>query len=356
MEGSEAPTAKKDIFQLIKEAHSSKPKSSENDSIETHLVFLGAPRSGKTSVILRFLDRDETPSPTLALDYTFARRTRGINNIKDVAHIWELGGATSSTPLLRVPINEQNLHLLSVFIVVDLSKPHQTQNTLNTVLPLLLDHIRATMSGLTARGSKRPKALTQHSLKKWESHPDKDKITISPIPLTIIATNYDKFLNAEPSLRKTLSTLLRYSAHTHSASLLFTSLQHPPTLQKLRTHLSQHAFRTNGLKHSVFDMNKPLCIVAGQDLLSNIGPVPSGAELLRVFGEEPTEEKPFKFEWEKYTEYEVDRARAQKDEELERLRELNARKAKEKKREKTGEKVKKKKDREKDRSLTVAAQ
>ncbi|KAI9013191.1 hypothetical protein BC832DRAFT_582068 [Gaertneriomyces semiglobifer] len=318
MEGSEAPAAKKDIFQLIKEAHSSKPKSSESnyDPIETHLVFLGAPRSGKTSVILRFLDRDETPSPTLALDYTFARRTRGINNIKDVAHIWELGGATSSTPLLRVPINEQNLHLLSVFIVVDLSKPHQTQNTLNTVLPSLLDHIRTTMSGLAARGSKRPKALTQHSLKKWESHPDKDKITISPIQLTIIATNYDKFLNAEPSLRKTLSTLLRYSAHTHSASLLFTSLQHPPTLQKLRTHLSQHAFRTNGLKHSVFDMNKPLCIVAGQDLLSNIGPVPK---------------KPFKFEWEKYTEYEVDRARAQKDEELERLRELNVRKAKEKK-------------------------
>jgi dynein light intermediate chain 2 len=35
--------------------------------------------------------KDETPNPTVALEYTFGRRTRGQGNIKDVTHIYELG-------------------------------------------------------------------------------------------------------------------------------------------------------------------------------------------------------------------------------------------------------------------------
>ena len=34
---------------------------------------------GKTSMILRFQDRDEAPKPTTALEYTFARRAKGHN-------------------------------------------------------------------------------------------------------------------------------------------------------------------------------------------------------------------------------------------------------------------------------------
>ena len=39
---------------------------------------------GKTSMILRFLERDEPSKPTLSLEYTFGRRSKGHNNVRNV--------------------------------------------------------------------------------------------------------------------------------------------------------------------------------------------------------------------------------------------------------------------------------
>ena len=81
----------------------------DDDGVENNFMFVGARGSGKSTLIHRFLDKgnvlaefigsflllildsEDTPSPTVALEYTFGRRTRGINNVKDVVHIWELG-------------------------------------------------------------------------------------------------------------------------------------------------------------------------------------------------------------------------------------------------------------------------
>ena len=37
---------------------------------------------GKSTIMLRFLDRDEQPKPTTALEYTFGRRARGTNLVR----------------------------------------------------------------------------------------------------------------------------------------------------------------------------------------------------------------------------------------------------------------------------------
>ena len=42
---------------------------------ETTLLFVGSRSVGKTTLIHRFLERQETPKPTLALEYTFGRKT-----------------------------------------------------------------------------------------------------------------------------------------------------------------------------------------------------------------------------------------------------------------------------------------
>ena len=42
---------------------------------ERSLVFLGSKGAGKTSLIHRFLERDEAAKQTLALEYTFGRKT-----------------------------------------------------------------------------------------------------------------------------------------------------------------------------------------------------------------------------------------------------------------------------------------
>ncbi|KAJ8308790.1 hypothetical protein KUTeg_013664 [Tegillarca granosa] len=75
------------------------------------VFIIGSKNSGKTSIILRFLDRDEAPKPTVALEYTFGRRAKGHNIAKDVGHIWELGGGTWLSKLMEVPLNADTLFI-----------------------------------------------------------------------------------------------------------------------------------------------------------------------------------------------------------------------------------------------------
>ena len=114
-----------------------------NKPKERSLVFLGSKSVGKTTLIHRFLERDESPKQTLALEYTFGRKTNQ-NLVKDVCHLWELGGGTLYTNLVETPLVAAKLPYTAVVIVIDLSKPERIWNTLNTLIasvkvePLLL--------------------------------------------------------------------------------------------------------------------------------------------------------------------------------------------------------------------------
>ena len=84
-------------------SNSNTPIISSNDvSLEgvttttsSSLVFIGDYQSGKSTLISIFQKPTATTSsykdikPTIALDYSFARRTA--NNIKSVANFWEIG-------------------------------------------------------------------------------------------------------------------------------------------------------------------------------------------------------------------------------------------------------------------------
>ena len=104
-----------------------------NKPKERSLVFIGSKSSGKTTLIHRFLERDESPKQTLALEYTFGRKTNQ-NLVKDVCHLWELGGGTMYTNLVETPLVAQQLPNTAVVIVIDLSKPEKIWNTLNTLI------------------------------------------------------------------------------------------------------------------------------------------------------------------------------------------------------------------------------
>lgn len=85
----------------------------------------------------------ETPKPTVALEYTYGRRSNTVTNAKDIAHIWELGtragwpapcvvtswymhfdagGGMLLSDLINVPITPQRLSSNVLVLVVDLSK------------------------------------------------------------------------------------------------------------------------------------------------------------------------------------------------------------------------------------------
>jgi len=44
---------------------------------EKNVLFVGSQDSGKSSIVLRYTDRNnEVPKPTIALDYTFCRKAK----------------------------------------------------------------------------------------------------------------------------------------------------------------------------------------------------------------------------------------------------------------------------------------
>ena len=96
------PTASEDLWMKLEHQSINSSSSSSNvpigsnDVLEvtsTSLVFIGDYQSGKSTLISIFqkptASTHKDIKPTIALDYSFARRTA--NNIKSVANFWEIG-------------------------------------------------------------------------------------------------------------------------------------------------------------------------------------------------------------------------------------------------------------------------
>ncbi|KAJ3044367.1 Cytoplasmic dynein 2 light intermediate chain 1 [Rhizophlyctis rosea] len=350
---------RKDIWTLVKEAKEREKKTSESrcsdldNGVETIMYLVGSKQSGKTSMVLRFLDREEAATPTVGLEYTFGRRTRGVNAVKDVTHIWELAGGTFLSDLIDIPITETNVHMCTFVITLDLSDPPTLLPNLDHFITKISTRITSILNSLESRGSKRPKALRTHTWKKFGvDHPDKEYLTPLAVPVVVVGTKWDLFRDLESEKRKVISKALRYAAHIHGASLIFTSQKDENLVAKTRQLLSHHAFRTSAPKSGQPDHTKPLLILAGQDSISQIGPPPSYDSVAAVVGKQQVATwRQWKAEVERVVgtgggaqtastketielnlepEPLVDSVRAQKDQELERLRRANERKAKEK--------------------------
>jgi dynein light intermediate chain 2 len=85
-----------------------------------HQQILATKPLNLTLYILLFGLLDDPTQPTVALEYRYARSTRG--NTKDICHIWELAGGTALVDLMDIPIAETNIHTLTFVIVIDLSE------------------------------------------------------------------------------------------------------------------------------------------------------------------------------------------------------------------------------------------
>ena len=87
----------------------------------------------QSTLIHRMLEREEAAKPTLALEYTFGRKSNlNLSKVilaghkvqftcfwsqlvyltQDVCHIWELGGGTLFTKLLETPMSPSKLETL----------------------------------------------------------------------------------------------------------------------------------------------------------------------------------------------------------------------------------------------------
>ncbi|KAM8858690.1 cytoplasmic dynein 2 light intermediate chain 1 [Spinachia spinachia] len=326
--------------QAAAEVHSREAEGGEEDAGETlseRTVFLmGSKSGGKTSILLRCLDRDEPPKPTLALEYTFGRRARGHNIPKDIAHLWELGGGTSLSDLVRIPITAASIRSLSVILIVDLSKPNGLWGTTERLLEAAQNQLQKVSS--KAQQAQKGKRQTARVLPK--DYPDRELISPFPVPLLIVGSKYDIFQELDSDKRKVVCKTLRFVAHYYAASLIFTSIKSESLMSKTKSFFSHLAFALDRGKTVSCDSTKPLVIPAGSDSFSQIGsPHTTDVDIPslhaknpkdlwkkvyeRVFPQENTSEQrelkdPARDP--QYSEPQIDATRAQKDQELDQYK------------------------------------
>ncbi|GMR32357.1 hypothetical protein PMAYCL1PPCAC_02552 [Pristionchus mayeri] len=239
---------------------------------ERTLFICGGKSSGKTSTILRFVDKNESSRPTTALEYLYARRMRGAS--KQLCHVWELGGGTRLVNLLKIPITKMTISSLSIIIVLDLTKPHELRNTVEGLLPYAKREVDRAMKELNAEKPREYDELMKEMKKRLENNKEQEACMPFPIPLAFIGNKYDEFQNREPDERRKMCKMMRFLAHYYGATLVFYSSKLETTLAKGRLLFAHLAFGANLGRSSQTDINKPLFVPVGLDSYSDIGPPP----------------------------------------------------------------------------------
>ena len=94
------------------------------------LVFVGEKKSGKSSLIAKFLDEPvkEDMTETTALDFKYGTKLREDKKVK--VNVYELGGGRILANMLGAALNPGNIAQTTVVIAIDLSKPGNSVDSL----------------------------------------------------------------------------------------------------------------------------------------------------------------------------------------------------------------------------------
>uniref|UniRef100_A0A672JRY4 Dynein, cytoplasmic 2, light intermediate chain 1 n=1 Tax=Salarias fasciatus TaxID=181472 RepID=A0A672JRY4_SALFA len=249
------------------------------EALSERSVFLMGSKAGVRST-LPTSHRDEPSKPTLALEYTFGRRARGHNTPKDIAHLWELGGGTSLSDLVQIPITPVSIRSFSVILILDLSKPNALWATMEKLLQAAQTQLQKISSQMQQAEKSKPGAKHGTSVRSAtrvlpKDYPDRELISAFPVPLLIIGSKYDIFQEFDSDKKKVVSKTLRFIAHYYAASLIFTSIKSESLMSKTKSFFSHLAFGLEKGKSVSTDSSKPLIIPAGADSFSQIGSPPT---------------------------------------------------------------------------------
>ncbi|CAO1362895.1 unnamed protein product [Diamesa tonsa] len=298
-----------------------------NGPVERTIFVLGSKGVGKTTLINNFLDRNEPSRPTLALEYSFARRSNasGQSSQKLVCNIWELGSLANSNQLIDVPIRSHGLRNCSTVIMLNLSEPSELLVDLESALQGLKQSFSNNNSDSEIRAFK-DRILDEGNFRE---HVDINTLEILACPTIIVGGMYDKFQNLDPEIKKHVTRFLRSVAHTLGATLIFYSDKTPSLTKMLRDVLSNLAFGSpqNPIRLHKTDYNEPVIISRLTDSWEQIGVLPSNSERINITYSSQIHQKKLSEDKEladpakdaNFREQAIDDARLLKDEELFRL-------------------------------------
>jgi len=249
------------------------PKDSEEDGVETTLLFVGDSQCGKTTMIQSFLSptAGKDPKPTFALEYSFARKKVSSNqNSKAVSHIWELGGDIHEPSLLEIPLATKNIGQVSVIVCCDLSQPHNVFASILRWISLVRGTIQNKLSQLKSSNPNLLTTLRAACAETYSTNSDKNRVKPCEVPIYIVCNKYDLFKEKTVAERRALIQAIRFIAHYHGATLICTSSQESSLRENFRGFLSSVCFRS-ALKNTVeTSPEKPVYVFAGKDTFDNI--------------------------------------------------------------------------------------
>jgi len=270
------------ILAKLVEEHGQK-SADEEFANDVTILFCGAKKSGKTSVVDRFInptkDEKDQPKQTVALEYKFARYASDGASSKVLAHIYDLGG---DDDLISVPIAPSTIGNLVLSVTLDLSEPHTCMASLEKWLKMLRTQLNRSLQTLAQENpssAKRIEALQALRGSAYAEHPDRGVINPFPVPLVLFGTKWDALAaDTDPEKRKNLCRALRYFALVNGASLVFTSAKEKSSLNNMRTILRQLLFGVapKGGFPEQLDHAKPLAVFDGTDSIGSIGAPPNG--------------------------------------------------------------------------------
>lgn len=234
-------------------------------------------------MINNFLDRNEPIRSTLALEYSYARRTNsdgGQSNQKLIGNIWELGSLANSSQLIDVPIKSHGLQYFSVVIMLNLAEPNELLSDLESALQGLKQSFSNNYSDAEIRQFK--DKLIENGA--HSDHQDINTLEIMPCQIVIIGGKYDEFENLDSESKKHVVKFLRSISHTIGASLVFYSSKVAFLTKTVRDIMSNLAFASpqNPIRVQKTDFNEPILISAWSDTWDKIGAMPSNSERIGI--------------------------------------------------------------------------
>lgn len=162
----------------------------ENGPKERTVFILGSKGAGKTTAIKTFFDRDDVTKATLALEYSYGRRTGHLQ--KQVLNMWELGSLDNSEELIKVPFKSHGLFNFSAIIMIDLSQPQRLWSDLEAAYRGLKDASQIIIANLTIEETNLLYEKAKERVKK--DHVDINNLELLPFSLVIVGAKYDLFM------------------------------------------------------------------------------------------------------------------------------------------------------------------
>ncbi|XP_053596009.1 cytoplasmic dynein 2 light intermediate chain 1, partial [Microplitis demolitor] len=233
------------------------------------LIIIGDKGVGKTTMIYKFLEKDEVPKPTITLDYSFGRKANK-NLSRDLIHIWEVGHLTASiinaglvgaSTQLQSKITTKPKTEPTFIIMLNLMATNTIWLSLETCLNAAWAAIKIYYDDTAIEQMKHQR------LKELEAaasgNVDGKFINPFPLKLSIIGGQYDKFKKLDFVTKQTIGRILRGIAYNLGADLQYYSSKEGALIRKMKELMSYYGFNHQRSKECIYDYNHALLIPSG---------------------------------------------------------------------------------------------